>query len=366
MKILVYDIAAEDGGGLQVLKNFIDEVSSDSDDSISWYFIVSKKLNAPKSNIHILAYPDVKKSWLSRILFEHFKLTEIVKSIDPDFVFSMQNTVMPHCKKPQAVFFHQPLPFCRKRFSFFKKEERSLAFRQKVICGLIFKNGLKKADRIFVQTKWMKSSAIKWLCSGNTDIQVAQTLLPSVKGHGESDSSDIKSDRLRQPVFFYPAAAYPYKNHDVVISACKILEEKGIDNYTVVFTLSKDENTYTKRLSSQSAGLPVIFSGNIEHDEVNRLYKQSVVLFPSYLESLGLPLYEAKSHGCRIIASNTPFADEALSGYDNCDLFECDDAKALADIMLDVISVGYKHTDCVKTSDDLSLLSHIKDFSKSN
>lgn len=46
MKILVYDVAAEDGGGLFVLKNFYEEVIKDSEKhpNIEWIFLTSYKI----------------------------------------------------------------------------------------------------------------------------------------------------------------------------------------------------------------------------------------------------------------------------------------------------------------------------------
>ena len=64
------------------------------------------------------------------------------------------------------------------------------------------------------------------------------------------------------------------------------------------------------------------FHGATRRDEVFKYFSKSVLLFPSYVESFGLPLLEAKMTGCYIIASDTPFSREILHDYDKASFFE--------------------------------------------
>lgn len=42
------------------------------------------------------------------------------------------------------------------------------------------------------------------------------------------------------------------------------------------------------------------------------MYAKSILVFPSHIETLGLPLLEARAAGCRIVASDIAAAREAL------------------------------------------------------
>jgi len=64
------------------------------------------------------------------------------------------------------------------------------------------------------------------------------------------------------------------------------------------------------------------------------MYAKSILVFPSYVESFGLPLLEAKLTGTYIIASDTPFCREILNGYDNVEFFEEMDYKKLGEQIL--------------------------------
>ena len=63
-------------------------------------------------------------------------------------------------------------------------------------------------------------------------------------------------------------------------------------------------------------------------------YAKSVLIFPSYIETLGLPLLEARLTGCPIIAADTPFAKEILDGYNNVAYFGQFDSIRLYQILL--------------------------------
>ena len=64
-----------------------------------------------------------------------------------------------------------------------------------------------------------------------------------------------------------------------------------------------------------------------------RLYAEATLLFPSYLETFGLPLLEARRSNGLILCSDLPFSHEILDGYGNAYYFGVNDAKLLAKYM---------------------------------
>lgn len=325
MKILVYDIAAEDGGGLFVLNNFIKDVAC-MEQEIEWVFLVSQPLQTEAKNIRIETVRWIKKSWLHRMWFEQFHLRRFLKKESPDFVISLQNMTVKHCRKPQYVYLHQSLQYCPKKFSFLKKEERSLAIRQRIICR-IYRRSLKKADHLFVQTKWIQEATEKWLKIPKEKVDVVPVQIDAekmVKAHYAFSG---------KPIFFYPARAEIYKNHETIVKACQVLRDRGRSDFEVIFTFSAEDSAYGKRIYAMSDGLNIRFAKEFSREDVFATYAHSVLVFPSYLETCGLPLLEAKAVGCPIIASDMPFSHEALDAYPNAQYFAYDDYEALANLM---------------------------------
>ncbi len=355
MKILVYDVAAQDGGGLFVLKNFYEDVKK-NDSDIKWTFFTSTDVIKSTKNIEVRVFEKTKKSWIHRIIFEYFELPKIIKQDGYDVVISLQNMPVKRCDKPQLVYLHQSLQYCPIRFSLFKKDQRALAVRQKFICGLI-KKSIRKSKHIFVQTQWIKDATVKWL-------NIEESLVSIVPVQIDLSNVPIKpfvGQKSRE--FFYPARPEIYKNHKVVIEACRILVEKGISDFKVVFTANDVANPYQKELVALSKGLPIEFIDSISYEDIWDYYSRTILVFPSYLETCGLPMLEAKYAKARILASDMPFSHEALDGYENAKFFKYDDAEQLAQKMeYELNCAVYRDTSVDISSNENGLLSAMMKF----
>lgn len=328
MKILVYDVAAQDGGGLFVLTNFYHDVKRLSPENIEWIFVVSQDGFANTEKIQIQKYTSPKKSWLHRLSFEYFEFPKILKREKPDLVISLQNMPVKRYSGKQFTYLHQSLQYCPKRYSFLKKEERGTAIRQHIICGFI-KNALPQSDHIFVQTNWIKEATQKWIACAEDKITVVPVEMKKPEIEGTYTGLETRS-------FFYPARAEMYKNHSVIIEACKILKEKGVSDFKVLLTIN-DDNAYAEELKKDAEGLPIEFIGQVSYKKIWDYYRSSVLLFPSYLETCGLPLLEARAVDSWIIVADMPYAHEALDGYKNLAYFNYTNSQELADRMRAVL-----------------------------
>ena len=155
-------------------------------------------------------------------------------------------------------------------------------------------------------------------------------------------------------LFFYPARAEMYKNHEIVIEACRKLKDAGVDGYRVIFTISADDGVYALKLIHQSEGLPIDYIGTVPYEKMWDYYSKSILLFPSYLETCGLPLLEAQASQAWILASDMPFSHEALDGYPNKEFFVYDSADNLAEKMKEFIR-GKKYQEIEKREKTQSL-----------
>lgn len=88
--------------------------------------------------------------------------------------------------------------------------------------------------------------------------------------------------------------------------------------------------------------LPIDLIGPLTKDEVYDFYQKSILLFPSYIETVGLPLLEAKKHHAPIIAANLDYAREVLNDYDKVKYFNPDDPEKLAMLMYEKMK-EYNH-----------------------
>ena len=118
----------------------------------------------------------------------------------------------------------------------------------------------------------------------------------------------------------------------------------GMKYYEVFLTIRPDENAYTQNLFSyaQEHNLNVIFNGPVTREDVFERYTKSVLLFPSYVESFGLPLLEARLTGSPIIAADCSFSREILKGYDKAEFFSELDYIQMGEI---IYKINCRYTD---------------------
>lgn len=122
----------------------------------------------------------------------------------------------------------------------------------------------------------------------------------------------------------------------VILRACNMLKNKGITDYKVIFTMTGTENKLAMDLKryAERNELPIVFAGAMSRQEVYKQYATSTLIFPSYIESFGLPLLEAKLTDAPIIAADTVFAREILDGYENVMYCDNNDIKSWESKML--------------------------------
>lgn len=336
MNIMVFNVPAETVGALSILNDFYEDVKLYHDKSIKWTFVLSRAHLSDTDNINVLKYPWVKKSWLHRLYFDNFVAHALVKKYSIDKVVSFQNVTIPHIKKKQIVYVHNSLPFVDYKFSF--KENKRLWIYQNIISKRIMKS-IKVADKVIVQTEWMKK-----LCLDKTsvDIKKIDVIAPQVnieiKQYFEPSEKSFST-------FFYPASNFEYKNHKVIIEACKTLKSNNVSNFRVIFTLAGTEGNHIQSLCREAKehNLPIDFVGSLERDDVFKLYSQSVLIFPSYIETFGLPLFEAKLHKGLIVASDCPFSHEILDNYKNAYFFNPASGEELFVLMNKLINLETKY-----------------------
>lgn len=319
MRIVVNDIAASNGGALSILKDFYQYLVK-NDKGNKWIFLLGDKYIEETKNIKVITLEKVKSSWIKRLKFDLFSGKNFVESLNPDVVFSLQNTITFGLKVPQILYVHQSIPFQKiKKFSFLKSDERTLAIYQYIIGGFI-KLSSKKADKIIVQTKWMKKAVITLT---NINEGKITNILPDI----EDFSSYKKENIFDELSFFYPTAVNIYKNNEYIYKACELLRQKGIKNFNIKMTLPNN-----KQIEN------IEFIGKIQREQVIYEYNKSTLIFPSYIETFGLPMSEARQMGGIVLASDCEFSREVLENYENAYFFDPFKPEELANLMEKVIS----------------------------
>ncbi len=324
MKIIVYDVAASETGALTVLQDYYNRAVSDKDNK--YVFIVSIANLSETANVRVISVPKVKRSWIDRIVFEEFHLKKIVSRLKPDKVLSLQDKALEWYQGHQDVYLHDAFCVSNYRINIVKDGFRPWFYRY--IKSIINLRSYKSVDSVIVQTEWMKKALLSKsnLKQSQIVVQPPNIDLPQVNRQSEAICNR----------FFYPASGYNYKNHWTLLRAIRYaVNNLGLKDYELILTLDAEESRYTKKLYEycKTNRLNIRFAGALERKKVFENYTTKVLVFPSYIESYGLPLAEARSVGATIVASDTDFSKELLNGYNRAFFFAPFDEIQLGNIL---------------------------------
>lgn len=350
MRIVVNDIAASKTGALAILLDFYEYVKANGNDH-EWIFLTGIDCLKETGNIKVILMDHVKRSQKDRLYFDLVNGSKFLEDLEPDVIFSLQNTLTRGAirrkndkiisegnvwkkgeKVPQVLYVHQPLGFQKvKKFSFFNPEEREYAIYQYLI-GALIDASVKRADKVIVQTAWMKDAVSEK--TGVSKDKICK-VLPDIADLSEYRPADIGAT-WNPGQYFFPSGEILYKNHECVIKAAQILNERGYTDFQVHFTL-KGLSDVTKR-EYADPNHNIHWSGRISREEVLTSYAKSTLIFPSYIETFGIPLAEARQMGTMVLASDCPFCREVLAGYENVKFFDPFNEKELADLMEEILT----------------------------
>lgn len=328
-----------EGGTLTVLRDCL--ASARRDLSADWDItaIVHKSDLIGIEGINYIERPEIKKSWFRRILFEYVESKKIAEDINPDYWLAM------HDMSPRVGNVRQSV-YCHNAMCFYSMSWKEMFYEPKLILfswlyGLFYRINIHSNECVIVQQEWVRN---EFFAKFNLNrIVVAHPL------HENKSNVLLKKSGVR---FFYPSFPRAFKNFETLLSAWEIIEKTDALDLHLTVTLNGNENRYSRHLVKKFQHLQSVdFVGIIPKSEMQEKYKNvDCVIFPSLLETWGLPLSEAKEHGLAIIAADLPYAHEAIGSYDAASFYSAKNANELAEKII-AFSKGELHFEKIISKD---------------
>lgn len=328
MTNVVNATALRSGGALSILSQFIQTI--EGEDEYLVFVHPSVDIKPHKKSIKVKKIN--KTSFISRVVWDSYGLNKYLKKnkIAAKVIISLQNTSIKTslpCK--QIIYLHNVIPFVNYKWDFFKKSEINLLLYRYIYSFFIFLHASKETHFI-VQSEWFKAILIE------KGIECDKILVayPEVKITNAENIPlvEMKSNTLSA---FYPATSHGYKNHVEIINAFIYMKQHDMDykDITVYFTIGLNESPELSTLIVDN-GLSehFVFLGPLSLYGVFSYYKTvNLILFPSQLETFGLPLVEAAAMGKPIVAIDLIYAREALQKYEGVSFCKGNDSKSWAE-----------------------------------
>lgn len=316
MNILVSAAALRTSGARTIYQQFIDHLSSRVDGN-HYYVMVDKSMEM--NEIPGVEYWIIDiSSKFKRLVYDYWGMKVLLKNkgINFDLVISLQNVGIRSMRNVrQIIYYHQSLPFFNYNFNIFKKGELLLML-YKYIYPFFVNRSIGAKTEMIAQIPSIKDGIISKYKLHPDNVHV---LFP--------DMEKINVEKIEHYSFsadyyhyIYPATGCSYKRHSFLVDVIGTLHKRKPEiakKIRIHFTLTKkNEKSLINKIRKAGVMDNFVFHGIVPHNQILSMYKSSNgLLFPSVIETLGLPLIECAHFGKTVIACDMVYAHEVLKGY---------------------------------------------------
>lgn len=321
-KIIVSAVNIVEGGTLTVLRDCLMALSRLG--GVEVVALVKDRSLAAGIDVQCLEFPTIKGSWLRRLWFEYVQCKGLSERLQADIWIALHDMTPKVVTPAVFVYTHNPMWQYRIPLQDALYDWKLLAFA--LMYRHLYRINIRSASAVIVQQQWLKTAFVEAFAPRRV-----------IVAHPVNRSTSARVERSRGDRFFYPALPRSFKNHSVLLDAwAAARSHPSMSHANLHITVDGTENRLTRDLRGRHATTPgIVWHGLLRRDQVEALYDEvDCLVFPSRVETWGLPLSEARARGCFVIASDHPYAHESLDGYRNCTFFAMDSAADLSSCLV--------------------------------
>ncbi len=343
------------------IRNLVSNVVENDKKNRYTFIVYSKKnpllveLSGNSFGAFVMDVPKIRpRFWW---VIDQFALSRAIKHIDPDVYVSLDTNlpflVTLNKRIKTVVTIHDIIPIVL-------KDEYRLPPDRALECKVKF-SAARRATRVVTISEFSKQDIIKNL---NIDEKKISCIYESTddtfkKSNQKAIDSTVEEFALKKKYIMTVGDYYgidPRKNYLFLIEAFAefILSDKNND--IVLLFVGKSggvENEYFKIMSrAQRLGVKdkIVFTGFVSDEQLAALYSGArAFVYPTKYEGFGLPILQAMSCGCPVIAANNTSIPEVAGAA--AELFETGNTKSFIESLDRVMenrakyeALGYENT----------------------
>lgn len=322
--IIVSGINFFEGGPLTIMTEALEVLNTHFTSQFKIIALVHAKNLYKAENIEFIEFSKSRKSWFYRLYYEYFYFRKLSKKLQPTYWISMHDITPNVICKDQFVYCHNPAPFFKPSATDVKYGFTTFLFS--LFYKFLYKKNIKKNKSVIVQQNWLRKEFL------NT-FNIKNVIVAHPKTTEKKRFSVIKKFKNDNVVrLFYPSFPRSFKNFEVICKAYKKLPLAVQKKLEIYLTIDSSMNRYAKAIVhkySEYNGLK--FIGLQSREEVYEYYNSvDGLVFPSRLETWGLPISEFKQFNKPIIVADLPYAYETIGTYEKAVFFEPNNSNDLS------------------------------------
>lgn len=328
--IVISAVNIRKGGTLTILRSCLKYLSmSYKEQGYRVVALVHKREVADYPGIEYIEFPNTIKSWFSRLWCEYVTMKRVSEQLAPVTLWLSLHDTTPNVKSEiQAVY-------CQTSFPFLKSKWQDLLFDYKIVLFSLltrfaYKINVKRNKYLIVQAGWLRDGLSKMLSVNKEKIIVYPPAFD------ENVFACSQENGVKEKQFLYAATPDCHKNFELLCEAAELLEQEiGEGKFSVTLTISGSENRYAKWLYKRWGHVKSVdFRGFMDRNTLFEWYgKVDCLVFPSRVETWGLPITEFSATRKPMLLSDLPYAYETASGCENVVFFNSQDVYDLKEKM---------------------------------
>lgn len=186
--------------------------------------------------------------------------------------------------------------------------------------------------RIAIERRWLRArvsrienvivQSLSMAQEVEATLGITPWILPFIPGKVKNKRRNNIDNFNIQSNFLYVASPEPQKNHRNLIEAWVLLAKKNIRPNLVLTINTGNAPSLVKWIKPliRDHDLRIDLIGPVSHSRVMELYGEvGALIYPSNLESMGLPLWEASSSGLPILAGELDFVRDMVDPVETFD-----------------------------------------------
>lgn len=338
--IVISAVNIRKGGTLTILRSCLAYLSGRiADGSLKVTALVHSKDLCYYPGIDYIEMPSCIKSWPRRLWAEYVTMYGLSKRLAPITLWLSLHDTTPHVNaQRQAVYCQTSFPFYRWQWRDFRMDFKIPLFA--MLTRFAYRINVHRNSHLIVQQCWLREHLSPMLGVDPARFIIAPPERPAASELSLPDSVKACHALNAPTTFFYASTPDCHKNFEILAEAVRRLEQElGCGRFQAIITVRGNENRYARWLHKHWGDVRSLkFEGLMDRRRLFDTYAAAdCLVFPSKIETWGLPISEFMPQHRPMILSDLPYAHETSAGAPYVAFFPPDDAGRLAMLMRDVI-----------------------------
>ena len=331
--IVVSAVNIRKGGTLTILRDCLQYLSTQTN-HYRIVALVHRRELCDYEGIEYIEMPNIIKGWSRRLWCEYVTMHRISKQLAPVYLWlSLHDTTPRVCAEHRAVYCQTSFPFLKLKLNDWRFDYKIGLFG--LFTRLAYSINIKKNDFLIVQADWLRDKFSYMFKLPKNKFIVAPPQ--------SNTSNNITSHKEKDDIytFFYAATPDCHKNFELACKAAQMLEDElGKNRFKLILTINGTENKYAQWLYTQWGQVDSIkFHGFMNKESLYQHYAiADCLIFPSRVETWGLPITEFSQHKKPMLLADLPYAHETAAGSSQVAFFNPEKAEQLQKMMKTIIN----------------------------